>query len=172
MYGINSDGGFVLLTGEVGTGKSTGLPMSYGTRCLRTVGDSFFILNPKLSSLELLAAICDEFRIPYPKGTETIRGLVAADSMIFSSRYTEDEPEGHSYSRGGPNLTVEVLQSEQLRSLHQSRDDQAQIAPDYRCLGQPELMNCSQSPSCVNCLKELRPDTISVLWQKKKSLST
>ncbi len=61
LYGFNSDGGFVLLTGEVGTGKTT------VCRCLldQIPANSAiaFIFNPKLTVEELLAAVCDEFGI-------------------------------------------------------------------------------------------------------------
>lgn len=58
-YGVEGGGGFVLLTGEVGTGKTT------VSRCLRQQlpidTDLAFILNPSLAMEEMLAAICDGF---------------------------------------------------------------------------------------------------------------
>ena len=58
MYGLKTAGGFVLLTGEVGTGKTT------VCRCLlEQLPDDLdvaFVLNPKLTASELLATICDE----------------------------------------------------------------------------------------------------------------
>ncbi|MCH8257540.1 MAG: AAA family ATPase, partial [Proteobacteria bacterium] len=66
MYGINSDGGFILLTGEVGTGKTT------ICRCLleQIPQDVHiaFVLNPKLDPVELLATACDDLGISYPAG--------------------------------------------------------------------------------------------------------
>jgi general secretion pathway protein A len=74
VYGFNSDGSFVLLTGEVGTGKTT------VCRCLleRIPEDSAiaFILNPKLTVEELLATICDEFVIEFPKENTSIKVFV------------------------------------------------------------------------------------------------
>jgi general secretion pathway protein A len=68
LYGVESDGGFVLLTGEVGTGKTT------VCRCLLEQMpancDVAFIFNPKLTVRELLSTICDELRIKYPKAPE------------------------------------------------------------------------------------------------------
>ncbi len=71
LYGISESGGFVLLTGEVGTGKTT---------ICRTLmeqlpddTDVAMILNPKLTEVELMAAICDEMRIPYPLGTKSLK---------------------------------------------------------------------------------------------------
>lgn len=63
LYGVNEGPGFVLLTGEVGTGKTT------LCRCLieqlpETV-DVALILNPRLSPIELLATLFDELRISY-----------------------------------------------------------------------------------------------------------
>src|SRR5512136_2747536 len=66
-FGISSDGGFILLTGDVGTGKTT------VSRCLldQIPADTHiaFVLNPRLSVEELLAVICDELGIAYPEGS-------------------------------------------------------------------------------------------------------
>lgn len=73
MYGLTGEGGFVVLTGEVGTGKTT------ICRCmLEQVPkdcDVAFMLNPGLSAVEMLGAICDELHIPYPDGLN-IKGYV------------------------------------------------------------------------------------------------
>ena len=63
-YGLESDGGFVLVTGEVGTGKTTLLRNLIG----QVPGDIdvAFILNPRLTVRELLQTICDELGIEYP----------------------------------------------------------------------------------------------------------
>ncbi len=57
LYGIGNGGGFVLLTGEVGTGKT-----SVCRRLLQLVDDTVhcaLILNPHLNELDLAAVICD-----------------------------------------------------------------------------------------------------------------
>ena len=72
-YGLNGSGGFVLLTGEVGTGKTT------VSRCLMDdlpdTTQLAFILNPTLSSQELLATICDQLKIRYRKTGATLKTL-------------------------------------------------------------------------------------------------
>jgi general secretion pathway protein A len=76
LYGIGEGGGFVQLTGEVGTGKTT------LCRCLLEQLppgiDVALILNPRLTDVELLATMCDELRIPYPPGTTSRKVLVDA----------------------------------------------------------------------------------------------
>ena len=68
LFGINSNGGFVLLTGEVGTGKTT------VTRCLLEQlpenTEIALILNPKYTVRELLSAICDDLGIEYTRSSE------------------------------------------------------------------------------------------------------
>ena len=63
LYGVGAGGGFILLTGEVGTGKTT------INRCLPEQlpdnTDIAIILNPALSAVELLASACDELGIDY-----------------------------------------------------------------------------------------------------------
>src|SRR6478672_4195965 len=66
LYGVNGGGGFVLLTGEVGAGKTTVCRcflQQVPKRC-----NVAYIFNPKLTVLELVKSVCDEFRIPVPGG--------------------------------------------------------------------------------------------------------
>lgn len=76
LYGVSSGGGFILLTGEVGTGKTT------VNRCLLEqlpdTTDVAIILNPALSAVELLATACDELGIDYPAGSATLKQLTDA----------------------------------------------------------------------------------------------
>src|SRR5690242_179009 len=61
LYGIGEGGGFIQLTGEVGTGKTS------ICRCLLEQlppdVDIALVLNPRLSRLELLATVCEELRV-------------------------------------------------------------------------------------------------------------
>lgn len=76
LYGVGSGGGFILLTGEVGTGKTT------INRCLLEQlpesTDLAIVLNPALSAVELLATVCDELGIDYPTGTDSLKTLTDA----------------------------------------------------------------------------------------------
>ena len=74
MYGLNEAGGFIQLTGEVGTGKTT---------VIRTLleqlpqhADVALILNPALTPIEFLFAICQELHIainaPEPHGSKQL----------------------------------------------------------------------------------------------------
>ena len=64
-YGLEREGGFILLTGEVGTGKTTLTRL-----LLEQTPPSFrvaYILNAKLDTKDVLASICDELPIELPK---------------------------------------------------------------------------------------------------------
>ena len=88
-YGLGDAGGFVLLTGEVGTGKTT------VTRCmLESIGDETqvaFVLNPSLSELELLASICDELRIRYKKSEATLKNLTDKIKNRLLKNHSQDK---------------------------------------------------------------------------------
>jgi general secretion pathway protein A len=140
MYGIKMDGGFVLLTGEVGTGKTT------VCRCLlEKVPESCeiaFILNPKMSSAELLAAICDEFRVPYPEGTTSVKELVDRLNDFLLAIH-EKGRKAILIIEEAQNLTVEVL--EQVRLLTNLETSQRKLL-QIIMLGQPELRDMLAKP--------------------------
>jgi general secretion pathway protein A len=73
LYGVGAGGGFILLTGEVGTGKTT------INRCLLeqlpTDTDVAIILNPALNAIELLASVCDELGVAYDAQQHTLKTL-------------------------------------------------------------------------------------------------
>ncbi|MCG7867664.1 MAG: AAA family ATPase, partial [Candidatus Thiodiazotropha taylori] len=74
LYGVTQGGGFVQLTGEVGTGKTL-LCRKLLAQLPRAV-DVAFVFNPRLSPLELVATICDELRVLYPLGCSSIKEIV------------------------------------------------------------------------------------------------
>jgi len=133
LYGINSDNGFVLLTGDVGTGKTT------VCRCLLQQlpenSNIAFILNPKVTVDELLATVCDELGIGYPKGNSSNKVFI--DNI---NAYLLD-----ANAKGGrtvviveeaQNLSPEVL--EQIRLLTNLETNQRKLL-QIIMLGQPEL---------------------------------
>jgi len=73
LYGVGAGGGFILLTGEVGTGKTT------INRCLLEQlpdnTDIAIILNPALNAQELLASACDELGIDYGQEQHSLKAL-------------------------------------------------------------------------------------------------
>ncbi len=75
IYGISESGGFIQLTGEVGTGKTT-LIRSLLEQ-LPAKAEIALILNPQLSTKEFLLAICEELRVPAPRD-ETIKARIDA----------------------------------------------------------------------------------------------
>ncbi|MBK1643970.1 peptidoglycan-binding protein [Thiocapsa imhoffii] len=74
LYGVGESGGFVLLTGEVGTGKTT-VCRAFLEQLPAGV-DVALILNPAVTGNELLLNLCDEFRIPVPEGERSIKSLI------------------------------------------------------------------------------------------------
>ena len=74
LYGLDAGGGFVLLTGEIGTGKTT------VCRCfLEQVPANCnvaYIFNPRLTAIEMLRTVCEEFRLPAPAPDASVKDLV------------------------------------------------------------------------------------------------
>lgn len=78
MYGLQGNGGFVLLTGEVGTGKTTVCRALLED--MSTDTDIAFILNPAQTEVELLATICDQLKIEYDADRASLKTLFDAIS--------------------------------------------------------------------------------------------
>lgn len=135
LYGVGAGGGFVLLTGEVGTGKTT------VCRCLleqmpKNV-DLALILNPKLSPEELIAAICDELHIAYDKASVTPKELVD----VLNRRLLETHTAGRStvvILDEAQQLSIEAL--EQLRLLTNLETNTKKLL-QVILIGQPELQS-------------------------------
>ena len=134
LYGVNGEGGFVLLTGEVGTGKTT------ICRCLlEQIPEACvvaYIFNPRLTAEELLSSICVEFGIDFPPGNTSIKLFV---DLI--TRYLLD-----AHGKGkravliideAQNLSSDVL--EQMRLLTNLETSQRKLL-QIILLGQPELL--------------------------------
>ncbi len=83
LYGVQQSGGFLQLTGEVGTGKTT------LCRCLLSQlpdnVDVAMLLNPNLDQNELLAAICDELKIEYSAHASPKRLLSLLNDYLLKS---------------------------------------------------------------------------------------
>lgn len=132
-FGLGDAGGFVLLTGEVGTGKTT------VCRCMLAQlpenNEVAFILNPALSELELLATICDELRIRYKKADATLKNLTDK----IKNRLLKNHANGkHTILLidEAQHLQAEVL--EQLRLLTNLETNTKKLL-QIILIGQPEL---------------------------------
>ena len=132
-YGVQDGGGFVLLTGEVGTGKTT------VCRCLlQQLPDNTklaFVLNPKLNSRELLATICDEFKIDYPENCDSLKLLTDKLSEFLLLCYQQDLNVVVMIDEA-QNLETDVL--EQIRLLTNLETNQKKLL-QIILVGQPEL---------------------------------
>jgi general secretion pathway protein A len=140
LYGATGDGGFVLLTGEVGTGKTTVCRRLFELAPETT--DVAFILNPKLSAEELLATICDEFGIGCPEGTTSIRTLVARINDYLLNAHDKGR-RAVLIVEEAQNLTPEVL--EQIRLLTNLETNQRKLL-QVVMIGQPELREMLAKP--------------------------
>jgi general secretion pathway protein A len=76
VYGVTESGGFIQLTGEVGTGKTTLVRTLLGQMPAEI--DVALILNPQLTAVEFLVAICEELGVPLPDDRNSSKSLVDA----------------------------------------------------------------------------------------------
>ena len=133
LYGL-SNGGFVLLTGEVGTGKTTLL-----RNLLKTIPPETnvaFILNPRLTVVELLETICDEFGIELKEQiTPTVKNYIDALNKFLIENNDADQSAVLIIDEA-QNLSTSVL--EQIRLLTNIETDNKKLL-QIVLIGQPEL---------------------------------
>jgi general secretion pathway protein A len=133
LFGVTAGGGFVLLTGEIGTGKTT------MCRCLLEqlppTCDVAFIFNPKLTALDLLLTICDELHIEL--------GVAVKSTKTLVDRINAHLLNAHADGRNtlliideAQNLSADVL--EQMRLLTNLETNECKLL-QIILLGQPEL---------------------------------
>lgn len=138
LYGVGSGGGFVLLTGEIGAGKTT------VCRCFMEQIPAncrlAYIFNPKLTVEELLQSVCDEFGVA-PEGASVKSYVDAVNSYLLESHAAGlnnvlviDEAQ---------NLSADVL--EQLRLLTNLETSERKLL-QIILIGQPELRQMLARP--------------------------
>ena len=133
IYGMKSTSGFVLLTGEVGTGKTTVCRCLLGQ--IPDNSEIAFILNPKLSVVELLATICDEFEITYPQDNDSVKVFIDLINAYLLEAHSQDKHAVLIIDEA-QNLDIAVL--EQIRLLTNLETDKRKLL-QVIMLGQPEL---------------------------------
>jgi len=140
LYGVGSGGGFILLTGEVGTGKTT------INRCLLEQlppdTDIAIVLNPALNAQELLATVCDELGIEYDANQLSLKALT--DSLhAFLLRNHAQGRKTVLLIDEAQHLDFEVL--EQIRLLTNLETHSEKLL-QIVLIGQPELAQLLQRP--------------------------
>ncbi|MFC1524582.1 AAA family ATPase [Thermodesulfobacteriota bacterium] len=140
LYGIKSEGGFVLITGEVGTGKTTVCRCFFEQLPEHT--DVAFVLNPKVTVSELLATICDEFHIPYPPGNDSIKVFVDLLNRFLLKEHAKGNHAVLILDEA-QNLSAPVL--EQLRLLTNLETNERKLL-QIILIGQPELKDMLARP--------------------------
>ena len=132
IYGVSQSGGFIQLTGEVGTGKTTLVRSLFEQ--LPEEADVALILNPELTTQEFLTTISEELGVELPEDG-SIKSLV-------------DRLSGHlldAHARGrrtvlivdeAQNLATDVL--EQVRLLTNLETPKQKLL-QIILIGQPEL---------------------------------
>jgi general secretion pathway protein A len=133
-YGINEAGGFIQLTGEVGTGKTTTI-RSLLARAPKNA-DIALIINPRMSSVEFVETICEELGLGLP---DTPDGNIKDLIDVLNRHLLRMHAEGRRVVLivdEAQNLTPEVL--EQVRLLT-NLETSSQKLLQIILIGQPEL---------------------------------
>ena len=151
LYGVaapgsgmgGAGGGFVLLTGDIGTGKTT------VCRCfLEQIPEGChvaYIFNPKLTVTELLQSVCEEFHIPVPPadgGVVTVKNYIDALNAFLLQSHAAGQSSVLIIDEA-QNLSADVL--EQLRLLTNLETSERKLL-QIVLIGQPELRTMLARP--------------------------
>ena len=140
LYGLGGGGGFVLLTGEVGAGKTT------VCRCFLEQVPAHcrvaYIFNPKLSVAELLQTVCGEFGIALPAQADSVKAHVDVLNTFLLEGHARGE-QAVLVIDEAQSLSAEVL--EQLRLLTNLETAERKLL-QIILIGQPELREMVARP--------------------------
>jgi len=157
-YGISARKGFTVLTGEVGTGKTTLLRRALSSFSSRRVSTAF-VFNPRLDTLDFLEFVMTDFGIV--PATRTKSGMLLQLNRWLIERFRMEETCVVVVDEA-QNLSWELLEEIRLlTNLETSSEKLLQIVLS----GQPELEEKLRHPS----VRQLR-QRVS-LWCRTQSLS-
>jgi general secretion pathway protein A len=144
LYGLKGGGGFVLLTGEIGAGKTTVCRCfleQVPPRC-----NVAYIFNPKLTVPELLQTVCDEFRIPLPElppgASRSVKDYIDPLNEFLLRTHAVGQTNVLIIDEA-QNLSADVL--EQLRLLTNLETAERKLL-QIILIGQPELREMLARP--------------------------
>ncbi|MES3015307.1 MAG: AAA family ATPase [Pseudomonadota bacterium] len=143
LYGVNGGGGFVLLSGEIGAGKTTVCRCFLEQIPRRT--NVAYIFNPKLTVLELLQSVCEEFHIPKPAGSHgepTVKEYLDPLNEFLLKTHAVNQNNVLIIDEA-QMLSAEVL--EQLRLLTNLETSERKLL-QIILIGQPELRDLLAKP--------------------------
>lgn len=141
LYGTGEYGGFVQLTGEVGTGKTT-VVRTLLEQQLQDV-DVAMVHNPRLDEREFVQAVCDELRVDYPKGKDvSLKQLIDALNKHLLQAHANGRRTVLIIDEA-QNLDRDVL--EQVRLLTNLETPKAKLLR-IMLIGQPELQELLARP--------------------------
>ena len=140
-YGLDREGGFILLTGEVGTGKTT-LTRTMLKRMPAHIRVAY-VLNSKLNVTDLLASICDELGIELQTDSPESRGWSFSNTRIdaLNQNLFQAHAEGKKtliVIEEAQNLSADVLET--LRLLSNLETNTHKLL-HILLVGQPELLD-------------------------------
>jgi len=134
LYGLQGEGGVMVLTGEVGTGKTT--ICKHLLEQISENTDVAYIINPRQSETEMLASLCDELHITY-SDNHSIKSLTDALNQYLLNAYSKGRHTVLIIDEA-QNLEISVL--EQLRLLTNLETNDKKLL-QIMLLGQPELVD-------------------------------
>ena len=144
LYGLQAGGGFVLLTGEIGAGKTTVCRCfleQVPRRC-----NVAYIFNPKLTVTELLETVCEEFRIPHEDiqtKVQTVKDYIDLINEFLLRTHAVGQSNVLIIDEA-QNLAPDVL--EQLRLLTNLETNERKLL-QIILIGQPELRGMLAQPN-------------------------
>jgi general secretion pathway protein A len=136
-HGLRRGAGFILLTGEIGAGKTTVCRLFL--RQMPPNADVAFVVNPRLDARTLLTRVCEDLRIEIPEGAGDLIDIIHGHLLLAHSQgrrtvIVVDEAQA---------LSMDVLEQLRLLTNLDATGEKLQVF----LVGQPELRTLLKAPA-------------------------
>ena len=163
LYGIEQGEGFISITGEVGTGKTTLCHALLGE--LEDDCHTALILNPVLTTTQLILAVCDEFGVQHTEADLRLGYLRLLNGFLLQA--AQAGKQAVLIIDEAQDMTVKALEA--IRLLTNSVSESSQAAIQIAAASNQQLVGMEQIAKAMEDIKQASEQNLAGTKQLEQS---